>query len=346
MEVVPPQVQTTTVSSSPICDILIKTYPADYEWLGYCLRGLAKFATGFRRIIIIYPFGEQSPQLGYVGDIHKRVAIPLTFFPVKETGHNPYLFQQSIKFSAHEWTDAPYILHIDSDTVPCAPFTPLTFFRGGKPLWLMTPWSAISTPWREPTEKFMGCQVEYEFMRRFPILLPRSLHVAAAKFVELHHHKSATEYIISQDNFSEFNALGALAYGRVPEEFTWLDTTKEEMPPLVALQHWSRGGINDELKAKFESILTLADNGRSCSPAEFCSTPAVPPLSVQVPVKPRGRGPMPNGEPNFVNDAREAADTLLALLKKSGGSFRSRRSMLLEELRKRRIVPPAKHRKK
>ncbi len=333
-----------------ICDILIKSYPKDYEWLSYCLRGLEKFASGFRELIIIYPFGEEPP-FGELGYINMRQV------PVKETGHNPYLFQQAVKFSSHEWTDAPYILHIDSDTVPCAPFTPETFFRGGKPLWLMTPWAAISTPWREPTEKFIGAQVEYEFMRRFPILLPRSLHVAAAKFVELHHGKGATEYIVGQDNFSEFNALGALAYGRVPEEFEWQDTTDttKEMPQLLAWQHWSHGGVTDELRAKFESILgsgdatlpvNLAGGGTSCSLAEDAAPSSVVPSPVQDAPRSVGRWPRSNGEQSFTDEARRHCDALERLLKESGGSYRSHRSMLLTELRKRRIVPPAKHKKK
>ncbi len=254
--------------SSLICDILIKSYPKDYEWLSYCLTGLEKFATGFRQIIVVYPSGVDFP----LPDFGPR-SIPIMGWPVVENGE-PYLFQQSVKFSAHQWTDAPYILHIDSDTVPCAPFTPQTFMRNGKCLWLMTPYSAISTPWQQPTERFMGAQVEYEFMRRFPILLPRSLHIAAARYVEIKFGKSATEFIVSQPgrDFSEFNALGALAYYRDGEDFEWLDTTKEDLPPLVAIQSWSHGGLTEEVKEKFETI--LAGDGNSTTQAAATPLPA------------------------------------------------------------------------
>ncbi len=334
-----------------ICDILIKSYPKDYEWLSYCLRGLEKFATGFRRIIVVYPEGEPLPCPVW----------PVDLRPVRENGQG-YLFQQSVKFSAHEWTDAPYILHIDSDTVPCAPFTPQTFFRGGKVLWLMTPYDAIQTPWRAPTERFLGQLVEYEFMRRFPILLPRSLHVAAARFVEIKYGKSATEYIVSQPDrdFSEFNALGAMAYYRDGEDFTWLDTTKEELPPLVAIQSWSHGGLTEEVREKFEKI--LAGDGSSTRPdaAEVPTFPAAPspsqpfvPMSgalneesttgcvgVVLPLS----SPPPTQEPTITDSIRVHCEALRAIAKANPG----RASMVREELRKFKLArwKPMKRNKK
>lgn len=68
-------------------------------------------------------------------------------------------------------------------------------------------------------------------MRRLPILTPRSLHVAAARFCEVRHKMRLADYILSQPNreFSEFNMLGALAYTRAREHFEWLDTHAEEV---------------------------------------------------------------------------------------------------------------------
>lgn len=256
------------------CDILIKTYPKDYEWLNYCLSGLQKFATGFRQVIVIYPSGEPVPFV-------VSGPIPVQLRPVQENGSG-YLFQQAIKFSAHEWTDAPFILHIDSDTVPCASFTPATFFRDGLPIWLMTPYKDIETPWQAPTEKFLREPVKFEFMRRFPMLLPRALHEAAAMECRMQHHKSASEYIVSQDTFSEFNALGAFAFYRgMKAAFAWVDTTKEPLPPLVAIQSWSHGGLTDELRQQFETILGGGSDGHAAVEASTTPAPAETGPSVQ-----------------------------------------------------------------
>src|SRR6185295_1550740 len=225
---------------------------------------------------IVYPQGEPGPTVA-------PMQIPVRLVPVQENG-NPYLFQQAIKFSAHEWTDASYILHIDSDTIPCAPFTPKTFMKDGLPVWLMTPYKDITTPWQAPTEKFLGEPVKYEFMRRFPILLPRVLHEAAAIQCRFQHGKTASEYIVSQDTFSEFNALGAFAFYRgMKTGFIWLDTTLEQLPPLVAIQSWSHGGLTGELRDKFETILGGGAISHAAVEVSTNPTPAEKAPSVQDP---------------------------------------------------------------
>lgn len=252
-----------------ICDILIKSYPPDYERLAYCLRSIEKFASGFRQVILIVPHtgmdgGIWPPGMG---NAFQRI------LTVEERGEG-YLFQQTVKASAHEYTDADYVLHLDSDTILTKPVTPETFFRDGKPLWLMTPYAHIQAgieaekakdasfhcgalTWKLVTEKFMVQPVEYEFMRRMPMFVPRSVHVAAAGFCHIWHKQSLTDYILSQPNkeFSEFNALGALAYSRARDDFYWLDTTKEPLPEVVAIQKWSHEPFTDETKAEFEAIL-------------------------------------------------------------------------------------------
>ena len=40
-------------------DIVVKTYPADYDWTPYLFRSIDKFVTGYRRIVLIIE--EQFP---------------------------------------------------------------------------------------------------------------------------------------------------------------------------------------------------------------------------------------------------------------------------------------------
>lgn len=235
-------------------DILIKTYPADSERLGYCLRSIVKFATGFRKLVIVVPSGVGLP-LPLWESVRDK-GIELAVCPTVEAGDG-YLFQQAIKASGHEWTGADYILHVDSDCLFNQPVTPQTFMRDGKPIWYMTPYAQTDTPWQPITEKFLGEPVDYEFMRRLPILVPRSLHLAISAFAMANHGTRLTDYILSQPNraFSEFNALGALAYSRARADFHWIDTTREEIPPAVVLQSWSHSELTEEVKAEFEAIL-------------------------------------------------------------------------------------------
>lgn len=243
-----------------ICDILIKSYPPDYELLRYCLRSIRKFASGFRRIVLVLPDdGQVYPEQDEWDSI-----IPLRIIQMVENGEG-YLVQQTVKASAHEWTDADYILHLDSDCILTRPITPETFMRNnGKPIWLMTPWSHTDTPWQPITEKFLGEPVEFEFMRRFPFLIPRKLHLAISAFALAHHGQRLTDYILSQPHrsFSEFNALGALAYSRARDDFYWLDTTKEELPESVLIQRFSHDPLTDATREEYETILSGGEKDR------------------------------------------------------------------------------------
>lgn len=202
------------------CDILIKSYPTDYELLGYCLRAVAKFATGFRRLVIVYPDDAAIPPFDQI----MGYDMPIMTLPVRENGEG-YLFQQAIKAGAHEFTDADYILHIDSDVILTKPITPQTFFQDGKPFWLYSHYDKVQVPWKAPTEKFMGHSVEFEFMRRMPVFVPAFVHRAISAFCLAKHGCRLTDYILSQPHreYSEFNALGAIAWDQFHDRFTWIN---------------------------------------------------------------------------------------------------------------------------
>src|SRR6185312_6600956 len=41
--------------TAPTCDIFIRTYPNDYEWLNYCLDSIRKYCSGFRKVWVVSP---------------------------------------------------------------------------------------------------------------------------------------------------------------------------------------------------------------------------------------------------------------------------------------------------
>ncbi len=234
------------------CDIFIKTYMGDAGFIGYCLRSIDKFATGFRNVVILVPRGDWRP------------ALPLsrgTLHEVDEQGDG-YLWQQVCKLKAHEYTDADYILYLDSDTIFNQPVTPETYFEGGKPLWLMTPWEKTETPWQPIVEKFLGQPVAFEFMRRHPQMVPRWLLDEIGVFCLRVHGMPIEQYVMSRPNrdFSEFNCMGAYAYQFHRDKFLWLNTeATRHLPPLTVRQEFSWGGLNDTIRANFEAILNAPD---------------------------------------------------------------------------------------
>src|SRR5262249_42897707 len=140
----------------------------------------------------------------------------------------------------------------------------------GKLNWMMTPYDKTATPWKSITEKFLKQPVEFEFMRRFPIIIPRWLHWEVRAFCEREHKLQIEKYIMQQPYraFSEFNALGAYAYAFHRDKFNWINT--EEVPPekwpvLTVDQRYSHGGLNEKIKQEWEEILSrdsVAAGGR------------------------------------------------------------------------------------
>lgn len=235
------------------CDIFIKTYPADGKFLEYCLRSIDKFATGFRKIVLVTPMGSRVGEILFDAG---NVRCP-NIIEVEEYGADGYLSQQVFKLHANTFSDAEFILFMDSDTIFTRPVTPETFFIDGKIAWLYTPYDKIKTPWQPITEKFLGCPVEFEFMRRHPLLAPSWLLAALRTFCRTMHDVSLDEYIMAQPQraFSEFNALGALAYYFHRDMFHWLNTETDDIPELTTLQKWSYGGVTPEIVTEFEQIL-------------------------------------------------------------------------------------------
>lgn len=251
----------------PTCDIFIRTYPADYQWLQYCLRSINKFAKGFRKIWIVSP--DQKPQglmeqLGY------------DWLVKNEESEDGYLSQQIHKLYADVLTDyqADYILHIDSDTLLTRETRLEDFFQDGKLVWPCTPYGDIKTPWQPITEKFLRLDVQYEFMRRFPIVVPRWLYARLREYCYHVHKRIISEYVRNQPfrSFSEFNALGAYAYHFHKERFHFLDTSKEAQEAPRARQFWSPGGLTPEVMSEIKTILS----GKGEEPDETLSERIVP----------------------------------------------------------------------
>ena len=239
------------------CDIFIRTYPKDYPWLEYCLKSIGKFCSGFRKVWIISP-----------SEVPEKIAASLgAFIPVdvqvkvmNDETPDGYLAQQITKLYADTITDyqADYILHVDSDVIITRPITPQTFFAGnGKLRWLYTPYTEILTPWQPIMEKFMGAKVEFEFMRRFPMMFPRWLYPRLREFCHGKHGVVLCDYIRMQPRsaFSEFNALGCYAWEHQHDKFEWVNTIQIDAGISNSRQFRSYDGVTPEVKAEIETIL-------------------------------------------------------------------------------------------
>lgn len=231
-----------------VCDLFLKSYPADYRFAEYLCRSIDKFCHGFRRLIIVAP-DDQCP----------RPNLPTAI--VVQPEHSPtYLGQQAQKLYADTHTDADFILHVDSDCVFVRDVQPQSFIQNGKPIWLMTKWEhldeATKAAWLGPMTKFAGYAPALEGMRRHPVLWPRWFYSVLRGFCIGKHGQTLWDYVMTQPDraFSEFNCAFAVAHCWHQDRFTFLDTHQDEFPPDYVKQFWSYDGP-EKHRAEIERLL-------------------------------------------------------------------------------------------
>lgn len=284
--------------------IFIKSCQKDFPYLEWCRKSIQKFAKNFHEVVLCLNEGEQFDWPG-AKIVHYREKM------------TPYLGQQAVKCSADSLCEGDYILFQDSDTIFTKYIHPDDFFINGKPYWLLTPYEEARNDqqvWRGPTEKFLGQSFGYEGMRRHPLVVPRGVLERIRGFCSYKHGVSLDEYIKAQSvpnsplalSFSEWNAVAAFAFTHCPDQFHWIDTSKEEPPEGCCDQGFSHGGPSrlQEDIAKFREILD--------------STLSEPEVEVR---KPK----------NLTEGIRTLVEALASL---ADGNRSSRIPMIHEELRK------------
>lgn len=235
----------------PIVDIFIRTYSGDLKWLAHSLKSIHRFCKGFRDIIIVIPEGQRHLLDGFNLTMEKIFTCDIY--------KDDYLGQQITKVCADYYSDAEYIMFGDSDTLITRELRPEYLFKGGKPIILKTSYEKLgdAVPWKPITERAVGFNVEFEFMRRHPFLYNASTLKLLRSHIKKVHGKEIVDYVIEQPNrgFSEFNAIGAIANKLQPDMYYFQNTETEELPPLYVRQFFSWGGITKEVSAEIDEIL-------------------------------------------------------------------------------------------
>lgn len=154
-------------------------------------------------------------------------------------------------------------MYVDSDCVFFEHCKPENFYKNDLPILLKTAYQVFADRqnstgriqnvlnWKQVTETALGFVVEYEYMRRIPIIFRRetleTLHSAYPEIIQYCER-------ISGNNLSEFNILGAIADKYHPELYHIQNTETELLPKKYAEQYWSWGGMTLELKDHLECV--------------------------------------------------------------------------------------------
>jgi len=244
--------------------IFYRTYWKDYPWLKVSLESLKRHAKGWdAKIVTVAQSSWGRVDYEELMSDHPDV----TFLQVPEVCKNDYLGQQFTKMNADRHAPAGNVAFVDSDCVLFEEFRPEHLIQpDGRILWLYTPYADIppgGVPWQAPTEAFMREPVYHEFMRRHPMMIStHTLSRARELCIETHgcdlwqyfrrleKHAAAEGF---SPAFSEFNALGAVAYSDPTERqrYEFILAGGEPSRPFMK-QFWSWGGFEkarDEIAA-------------------------------------------------------------------------------------------------
>mgnify|MGYP000856045155 FL=1 len=238
-------------------DLLIITYPGDYKWLHWSMQTIRKHLTGYRTIHIVLQGQKEGCDLP---DIDAS-GIVFHYFDDRQWNRRGYMAQQWAKHNAIQYSDADYIFHIDSDSFVTEPCDVSEFFVDGKPAWMWSWYEELgdTVPWQRPTEKALGKKVDREFMRTPVIVIDkRTYPVVMEALKEVHADPAAYIQVAKEQGYlySEYNVMGAVAFERQPELYTWIHRDGEPWAPGVMKikQVWSKSPVEDHLPV-IKSIL-------------------------------------------------------------------------------------------
>lgn len=230
--------------------LFIRSYERDIRWLQYCLRSIQKNVTGFTGIHVVVPASQKQ-------------AFKQLFPGVQACGiySDDYLGQQATKLQADVYACKEcFITFIDSDCCFHRPFDMSELLEEGDPIFMKTPYYQVgdARAWQAPTEEFIGHSVPFEYMRRLPITVKGSHLFELREWCKKTHGLSIDEYILQRvkgRQFSEFNIIGAWLNEHYENDYAWLNTDKQEIPPPYLVQNWSWGGLTPQVEERLEEIL-------------------------------------------------------------------------------------------
>jgi hypothetical protein len=234
-------------------DIFIKTYEKDFKWLQFCLESINKFVYNINNIIIAIPQYDYDKfnEILNIKHLH-NISNNIKYIVTNDYG-DTYLYQQYIKMTSYQYSDADLIMFVDSDVIFKEETNIYDLFIENKPIIYYTPYQhvGIAICWKQPTSQFIGEEQHYEFMRRNCLIYFRdtisTIHIQYPNLEEI--------IMSSSIGFSEFNAIGAWAFKNEKDRYTFINSREVAPKPQKYIQFWSPTNINDQDLKEINRIL-------------------------------------------------------------------------------------------
>lgn len=227
--------------------IFIVTYHGDFRYLVYCLKSIAKFATGFDTVLQV-PGTDFDEAVRIVRGTHPACAVRCG----DEWPEKGMLYHMSVIMHSDEWCPkSDVIYHLDADCIFTEPVSPADYTEDGKPVLIYESFNSMrrkgiteTDKWQVCTQKCLPFDVNYETMRRHPEVYRRELYPKARALVEEKVGMPIDEYIKSGPNafpqlFCEHNTLGNVALQCFAKDYSLFNLEHREWPPNKVRQAWS-----------------------------------------------------------------------------------------------------------
>jgi len=238
-------------------DIFICTYARDFPYLEFCLRSIAKFATGFNRVLLLVPNEDIDGTHAYVSKTGPH-RVPITVVGYEEKPGKGMLWHMRNIMYADTFSDAEVIAHMDADCIFTDPVTPdYLLAEDGKIILRYEPFESICKRhdammrWQECTTKCLPFPPKHETMRSHPEAYHRDTYRVAREAMEKKTKRPVDDYILAQENtfpqtFCEHVTLGNVAMELQPQHYhPVLQTSDTPMPDPRMQQFWSHGSIGE-----------------------------------------------------------------------------------------------------
>jgi len=244
-------------------DIFIKTYHKDYIWLDFCLRSIKKFAHGFRDVVIVTEESHPIPQ-----ELLNIIPLKVYYVPFPSTQPKwvehglGYLWQQYIKLTWYNYTDASAVLIMDSDEMFTVPTSPFNFQSSGKYFWYYRDWKDAGTGicWKKWTDAMLCHESQYNAMCITGFVMEKETSIKLKEYLCKQHSVGDIWDIFVKHNMqttSEFNVFGSFVHHHCSDKYIKkINFTPKETHNVTIRKTWSWGGVKDSEKEIRNKILT------------------------------------------------------------------------------------------
>ena len=222
--------------------ILVVTHALHAPFCAVLLRSLAKYATGFDRILIAVPPAEVAT---FQAMIAQHPALPLEVRGIFEVPNHGHVGHTVIKTYADVLLpEASMIVHLDADVIATRPFTPQSYLSAdGRIIIFTKPYAEAGDArcWQAHAESALGEPTLLETMQKPQLAYWAGTYGETRLIIEFLHHQPFTHFCLGRKCWPEFNALGHVALTRFSLSYQSIamGSEAEQTFPHFLHQSWS-----------------------------------------------------------------------------------------------------------